>query len=742
MAYSGVDHVDHWMGAINWAPPITQIQGSTGRTVIGILDSTITGSGDLADNVISATGNQSFVGGHGAGVASLMVAAHDGQGVMGISPNARVVSHNPFDATETASWQDVQYGIEMLINQGSSIVNLSLGEAGTVLSSDWRDVFASSSIAAHNGDTVYVLAAGNDGIVQTADIDWTGAEDTDFILVGSISPDGAISSFSNQPGTACLLIGGACGANLMDRFIVAPGELILVDDGLGGTVRRSGTSFSAPLVSGTIALLHDRWPWLAYHSDASVEIVLRSARDLGAPGVDGVYGVGMLDVVASQSPLDFNAMTFTMYQRRGNRFRQSRHSATTLFDWGVPAWWNTDDVFFAMYEEVGDTYREFAVPMSSYTTGKRTNVLGGGYQRLQDFVSDRFARWIRSRGADSNGDGVAGISQLATGAVRQAGTWDLQYTSAMPRVTDEGAIDPVHTEMTLTDPSGRFGFDMGYGQGALALSGERFGVISDFDRSHGGANPVLGFASGEFFTSASMALATNTSVRIGYTENRQDLSDLGETGPLDRFLHSELGAHEAHAFTAGIEQNVARGVSFNLQYTDLSEDDALLGVQSGIEGLLDAGSRTQAVTLSGTLALGARTHLDMSATASNTMLDEGQMLSSETGALGTAAQIAVTRRGLFDTQDSLRVTFGQPLNVERGEVQLHSLQVIDRETGERGMVAQSIGIETKRRVMGELVYASPVFERGEFGLFGRFVSEGVDSEGDGVMAGANFGLRF
>lgn len=45
---------------------------------------------------------------------------------------------------------------------------------------------------------------------------------------------------------------------LMNRFIVAPGELILVADGTGGLTRQSGTSLVAPPVAGTVALIQDR----------------------------------------------------------------------------------------------------------------------------------------------------------------------------------------------------------------------------------------------------------------------------------------------------------------------------------------------------------------------------------------------------------------------------------------------------------------------------------------------------
>ncbi|RJY09877.1 S8 family peptidase [Aurantiacibacter aquimixticola] len=745
MQYAGIDHVDHWMGAINWTPSITQIQGSTGRSVIGILDSTVTGSADLADNVISSTGHDGFVGGHGAGVASLMVGAHDGQGVMGIAPNAQVIAHNPFDATNSASWTDVRDGIVQLTQHGASIVNLSLGETGKPFSGEWRGVFNDPTIAANAGNTVYVLASGNEGVAQTDDIEWGGAFDTSFILVGSVSPDGTISAFSNTPGDACLLNAGVCGEGdaLMNRFIVAPGEMILVDDGHGGLVRRSGTSFSAPLVSGAIALLHDRWPWLSQHPDESVEIILRSARDLGAPGVDPIYGAGMLDVLASQSPLDFNDMYYKLFQRSGFYFYGRNVSATTLFNMGVPAWWETNDVFFTLYEDVGDTYRDFSVPMSTYTMGKRTNALGGGFQRLQDFVSSRFATWIHSKGADRNGNGRAGFSQIRTGGERSAGDWSIRYSAAMPRLVEDGSMAPVHAAASITDPSNRFSLTMGHGQGAMALSGSRFGVISDFDRDEGGVNPVLGFASGEFFTSASLAFSPDTQLRLGYSENRLDWRDINTNDVTQRLYQRELGAQNAQAMTVDLEQRVSDAVSLNLQYTRLREDDALLGAQTDLDLLLGDGSHTDALTVSGTAHLADNLRLDMSATASRTSAAEGQMLSTGDAIRSSAGQIALTRSNLFAEADSFRIAVGQPLTIEQGSLDLDTLQVVDRETGETGRVTQSIGIETKRRMLGELVYATPVLEgAGELGFFGRYVSEGSISDDDGLMLGINFGVRF
>ncbi|WP_185960165.1 hypothetical protein, partial [Erythrobacter insulae] len=97
---------------------------------------------------------------------------------------------------------------------------------------------------------------------------------------------------------------------------------------------------------------------------------------------------------------------------------------------------------------------------------------------------------------------------------------------------------------------------------------------------------------------------------------------------------------------------------------------------------------------------------------------------------------------VMGSQDILRVSVGQPMTVERGELELRSDQVIDRLTGERGVVTQTIGISTKRRYTGEIVYATPVSKASELGIVGRYISAGEIGQDESFMIGANFGMRF
>ena len=87
-----------------------------------------------------------------------------------------------------------------------------------------------------------------------------------------------------------------CG-NAMAWCLAAPGTHIFsaIDGDRYGTA--SGTSFAAPHVSGAIAVLKSVFPMMT--APQIVELLLMTATDLGNPGIDPVYGHGLLDLNAA-----------------------------------------------------------------------------------------------------------------------------------------------------------------------------------------------------------------------------------------------------------------------------------------------------------------------------------------------------------------------------------------------------------------------------------------------------------
>ena len=96
----------------------------------------------------------------------------------------------------------------------------------------------------------------------------------------------------------------------------------------GGYWRVQGTSFAAPMVSGTAALVRSRWPTMP--AGEVVNRIIKTAKDRGPAGRDGQYGFGMVDPTGAltaevpavlRNPLDTTASPgiARLRQRPGRR---------------------------------------------------------------------------------------------------------------------------------------------------------------------------------------------------------------------------------------------------------------------------------------------------------------------------------------------------------------------------------------------------------------------------------------
>lgn len=738
-AFSGIDHVDHWMKTINWNPTLTQRQGSGSDSVIGLLDAAVVNDADIANNLKATGGYKDSASGHGTAVASLLVAAHDGQGVQGIAPNASVVAYNPFDATSTASWADVRTGIINLKSKRASVINVSLGVKGWTLHSEWNNVFSNPAVAAAGNNTVFVIAAGNDGSTQTKDIAWNAATNPALIVVGSVDPSGKISDFSNRPGSACLLQGGTClaGSRLADRFLVAPGELLLVSDGLGGLSRASGTSFAAPLVSGTIALLHDRWPWLANHPKESVDIVLSTAKDLGAPGTDEIYGRGLVDVEAAQSPINFDKLTF--YQFRDGKNRGVYRSAAAIKAGGVKPAWEANGVFFYAFEDIGNTYRDFAIPVSSRLVGQTTKI-GGSEEYFQDYITDRLTDWINDE---------LPFTDVTSFGTRDPNGWSYSFQGSSPvnYLARRGVSNSRYTSIKVSDPAGRFGFSGGHGSGGRALAGQKgFNLTSDYDAGNGGVNPLLGFASGGAFMGADMAIGEATRIGIGMTERKLVHSRDLALSDSDRSALRDVDPYRANALNLRVTHKASETITLTLDYTKLREANGLLGVQSTESSDLRKGSSSETATFGASMDLPGNMTFATSMTAamSRTNGRGRQALATDGAVLSSAFAASLTKRGLMGQRDVVRIAIAQPLHIERGTLSFTGAQILDRSSGALGEASQRFDIsDNNRRFVGELLYAAPIVAGGEISFFGRAeYNAAAKTAIDGMVIGGRVSLGF
>lgn len=761
MDYAGTGHVDWWMGQVGWSPLLAQIQGTRPAGIlatptIGMIDFVIR-NGQHASRQVVQYGSTTFGDGHGAAVGSLIIGATDGSGVLGVMPqgSGRVLVYDPYDETNTTNWTDVGLGIKtlaatifngQLVPQG--VLNASLGVPGWTLHPGWND--ALQNAGAHGHDLV--VAAGNDGATQTQNVPWNFAANPTLIIVGSVGADGTISNFSNRPGEACLLPMGTAlcseANKLKYRFIVAPGELILVSDGLGGHVRQSGTSLAAPLVSGAIALLQNRWPWLSNYPDETAQVILRSATPKGAnPGADPVYGVGELNIAASQAPLDWNKLVF--YQKGYGKFALTPVPLSTVLTQighGTQSSWDASGLWYNAFETIGNTYRDFQIPLSSRLVGL-TALTDAGGQAFQSNLSMALraqAGHFASLGPAGTSDGalVSGFAR-STVPAGQFGGMQLRVSVTPAEIGNGFQMRSARYDTDVMLVTDRASFQFGYGNGAAALDGSAgFAFRSDYDLGQGGANPLLGLASGGAYLGGRAIVTPGLTIGFGSTDRnmRRNLSAFGidraQAGDwIDRYAASAQNVSVAYALT--------RRITGRVSFTHLKEDAALLGIQSLDRADLNGGSISDGVTAGFDVAIGRSLTLAGSGTIARTRAGAGQLRTSNL--TSAAAELALIKSRLLGRSDELRLSLASPLHTIGGHLVYSSIGVVDRATGRIGVVDQAFSPKGRLPLAGQAIYGLALPKgKGEFSLFGRVErdAELIASDRVGYSAGGQIRLAF
>ncbi len=292
---------------------------------IGIIDSGIdSDSPEFAGRIVSASrdvagnrGLDNVDSDHGTNVALVAAAARDNAGVMGVAWQSQVAmfrADSPGScATQPAADSEggctfadasIASGISSAVAAGAKVINLSLGggePAGSV-----RNAIAT---AAANG-VVVIVSAGNDGASTEDGIDpdnpdpfgagLRAAGNGNVIIAGSVNADNTISTFSNRAGNEAAWYLMARGHRVCCSYKDGVLETETQSDGSRVNYVFSGTSFSAPQIAGAAALLRQAFPNLT--AGQVVELLLRTAKDAGAVGVDAVYGRGILDIAAAFAP--------------------------------------------------------------------------------------------------------------------------------------------------------------------------------------------------------------------------------------------------------------------------------------------------------------------------------------------------------------------------------------------------------------------------------------------------------
>ena len=247
-------------------PPVAPLLTSTAQSGIarlGLIDTGVEATHPaLAGSSIEQRGfaGPPRMGNHGTAVASLMVGrwgAFQGGDPGAALKIADIYGGRPAGGSSTA----LAEALAWMVEQRVLVVNVSL--VGP------RNILVERAVAAAQlRGVILVAAAGNDGPAAPP-------------LYPAAYP--GVIGVTGLGGRDRPLPEAARGSQV---DFAAPGADMAAAGAAGSWITVRGTSFASPLVAGLIA--HEGG------GVAGVEIVARSARDLGTPGTDPVYGRGMV----------------------------------------------------------------------------------------------------------------------------------------------------------------------------------------------------------------------------------------------------------------------------------------------------------------------------------------------------------------------------------------------------------------------------------------------------------------
>lgn len=239
--------------------------------------------------------------GHGTTVASVALAARNGSGPQGVAPEATLLALKIVGAdlsgqtagstglipeSSSANAMLIAPAIRYAVEKGAFVSVLSLNGFGTgQIEQDQRAAMDQVRLA----DRLLVNSVDN----ATNQDSFTGQFAENLVGTDRVNKDWFLFAIGvDQNGNPRTANGNA--GPLADRMLAAGGNNVQVVNKDGNVVSVTGNSFAAPAVAGAAALLKQYWPQLG--GKAISRILLDTATDTGAPGVDPVFGAGILNV--------------------------------------------------------------------------------------------------------------------------------------------------------------------------------------------------------------------------------------------------------------------------------------------------------------------------------------------------------------------------------------------------------------------------------------------------------------
>jgi hypothetical protein len=720
LAQMGVS--DAVLSAANWGKG--QVLGVVDTGIIA--NNTVFAAGQVS-NALSSCAAVSFKcakgvvddNGHGTAVAAIAAAnspmpfavnyggyATPAGSVIGMAPNANIVAEKVLNASGSGYSTDVANGLIKAANAGASVINLSLTFGNS------SDLVNAINYAASKGSFI-VWAGGNSAqaLLNGANTSGlTAAAVSHLILAGSVSSKNTLSSFSNTPGTGSLVNISGAKTSYAARWVMAPGENILAPYALAGNgsyAAWSGTSMSAPLVSGALMLLQSAWPILKTKG-TTADLLLTTSTDLGVKGVDNSYGNGLVNLGTAFQPN--GALMIT--QANGKAISVTSLTGS-LISGGALGSLSAVQSKLASYTTLDSYQRNFSVNLSGLIKSPATAATRNPLPVNTNTGPNKMSL--------ADGAELAYVMPALVDRTTSLGVFGL----------NQGEVSPKRTGYAMLTDSHGTSMALGYGNTvpvqysyARALFGSDDAALAAGELS----THLSALSQGGSLMAYGTSLGSGTRLAVSYSSTASaDMSSLTQSTP--------WANPSASSFGVGVTQRLNDSLQIGFSLQSLNEEHGLLGSTYDASSALSLGSgnRSQEFGVSALVNLDRDNSIYLEATRASTRAAtpvDGSMFAGTSALRAQSFGMSYTSRNLFAKADRLTVSLKQPLRVTSGAVNL-AVTNIDPLTG-----IPSVGVErvslapSGREIDYMLSYDAPLSKFQKLSLQAGYVKDSLNMAGN------------
>lgn len=586
--------------------------------------------------------------GHGTFVTSEIIGGvtdANGNGLTGVAPAANAIEVKVLNSSGSGSSVNVANGIIYAVDHGAKVLNLSLGPTGTPQQqAAFYQSLASAINYAASKNAVVVFAGGNSAQALAGGLNITGFTDaalSRMFFMGSTDANQVISSFSNTPGDAGFVSTTGQFYAYDSMWMMADGEDIWGASnystrkyGYSYITQMSGTSMAAPQGTGAAALLAARWPVLL--TDGTLAQILEmTAQDLGAVGVDSVYGSGFLRVDLAMQPIG----SLTVNTSGGESVPVEQVSSSIMAN-GPMGKLKKLSAALSNYMVFDAFRRDYFMNLSSLIASKAsvsptTQGLGGPKITAS---ATHFADGSRLTFGNSTDD-----NPVINHPGKSSEGWFMSFTDISGSTMAAGYGFPASASF------------------ASALWGED-SQVSGAVYSLGVSNALSNLAQGGMFLAYGSPVSSDTRLAMSWSETQANPATA-----------TDWTLPDAKSFSAGVTTNLTEYWKAGLTFGLLDEQSGMLGTTYATNGLLSLGEQNRSMSfgVSSVLSLGENSNLlfDAAIARTNSAL-AGGLISSVTPVYAHAAGAAFVQHGTLKPGDNLSFSVRSPLRVFSGSASL------------------------------------------------------------------------